>query len=119
MNVKEDLKEYNLDIPKNNKPKHVNNFSTDHIDAADRNIIIDKNNSNPNNIPESLPDNSQLIDLMATEYIAHNNTSSNNNNNALSNTTSTEIDDMLAQVRKINVNNIFPTYQRDTQIYHQ
>ena len=99
MNVKEDLKEYTLDIPKNNKPKHVNNFSTDHI--------------------ESLPDNSQLIDLMASEYIANNNTSSNNNNNALSNTTSTEIDDMLAQVRKINVNNIFPTYQRDTQIYHQ
>ena len=119
MNVKEDLKEYTLDITKSDKPKHVNNFSTDHIDAADPNIIIDKNNSNPNNIPESLSDNSQLIDLMASEYITNNNTSSNNNNNALSNTTSIEIDDMLAQVRKININNIFPTYQRDIQIYHQ
>ena len=36
-NVKEELKENASDIPKSNRPENVNDLSTDHIDAVDRN----------------------------------------------------------------------------------
>ena len=63
LNVKEDLKENASNKQKNNTPEIVNDFSTDHIDAVDWNIITGDNNSIPNNIPGSIPDNSKLIDF--------------------------------------------------------
>ena len=100
LNVKEDLKENTSDRPKNNTPEHVNDISTDPIDAFDRNIIIDKNpNSNPNNIAESILDNSQLINFVVSENIASNDTSSNSNE-ALSNTNSIDVDDMRRACHK-------------------
>ena len=99
MNVKEDLKENASDIPKNNTLENNNDFSTDHIDVVDKNIITDGNSSNQNNIPESVLDNRQLIHLVVNEDIAKSKTSSNNSD-ALPNTTSIDTDDMLTQVRK-------------------
>ena len=52
-----------------------------------------------NNIADSIPDNSQQIDFMASENISNNNTNSDDND-ALSNMTSMDIDDMLMEVRK-------------------
>ena len=69
------------------------------IGTVDRNTITDDNNSISNNITDSIPDNSQQIDFVASDKISNNNTSSNDND-ALSNMTSMDIDDMLMEVRK-------------------
>ena len=53
----------------------------------------------PEDVLDSISDNNQLIDFVASDKIANNNTSSNDND-ALSNTTSTDIHDMLTQERK-------------------
>lgn len=53
----------------------------------------------PENVLDSISDNNQLIDFVASDKIANKNTSSNDND-ALSNTTSTDIHDMLTQERK-------------------
>ena len=102
LNVNEDLHKNASNKPKNNTPQNVNAFPTDHIDAVDGNITIDNNFSIPNNIPDSIMDNCQLIDFSVSDSITSSNTSSNNND-ALSNTTSIDIDNMLKQVRKINI----------------
>ena len=93
------MKENASDIPKNNTPENVNDFPIEQIDAVDRNTITDDNNSISNNITDSIPDNSQQIDFVASDKISNNNTSSNDND-ALSNMTSMDIDDMLMEVRK-------------------
>ena len=50
LNVKEELKKNASAIPKSDTLANVNHFSTDHVDAVDRNIITDQNNSNPKKI---------------------------------------------------------------------
>lgn len=64
-----------------------------------RNIITDYNNSIPENVPDSIPDNNQPIDFVASDKIANSNTSSNDND-AVFNTASIDIHDMLRQERK-------------------
>ena len=96
----------------------MNDFPIDHIDAVDRNTITDDNNSFSNIIPDSIPDNSQRIDFVVSDNISNNNTSSNDND-VVSNVTSMDIDDMLTEVRKINIKNIFPIHQRNIQRHHQ
>ena len=98
-NVKEHMKENTSKIPKNNTPENVNDFPIDHIDAVNWNTITDNNNSISNTIPDSIPDNSQRIDFVVSDNISNNNNNSNDND-ALSNMTSTDIDDMLTEVRK-------------------
>ena len=98
-NVKQDMKENTSDIPKNNTPENVNDFPIDYIEAVDRNTIIDDNNSISNNIPDSIPNNIQLIDFMVSDNILNNDTSSNDND-ALSNMTSMDTDGMLTGVWK-------------------
>ena len=93
-NVKEDIKENASDIPKNSTPENVNDFPIGHIDAVDRNTITDENKS----ISNIIPDNSQQIDFVVSDNISNNNTSSNYNDVA-SSITSTDIDDMLMEVR--------------------
>ena len=114
LNVKEDLKENSSDIPKNNIPENVNGFLTDHIDAVDRNITDD--NSIPNNIPGSIPHKGQLIDFVVSDNIANNNTRLIIMTRCLIRETSTDIDDILTQVRE--KNNIFPAHQRNIQRHH-
>ena len=98
-NVKENMKENTSDIPKNNTPENVNDFPIDYIEAFDRNTITDDNNRISNNIPDSVPNNIQLIDFMVSDNILNNNTSSNDND-ALSNMTSMDTDGMLMGVWK-------------------
>ena len=74
LNVKEDLKENTPDIPKNKTADNVNVFPTDQIDIVNWNTITDDNNSISNNILDSIPDNSQQIDLMVSDNIKSNNT---------------------------------------------
>ena len=93
-NVKEDIKENASDIPKNSTPENVSDFHIDHIDAVDRNTITDENNS----ISNIIPDHSQRIDFVVSDKISNNNTSSNYND-VVSSITSTDIDDMLMEVR--------------------
>ena len=64
-----------------------------------RNIITDCNNSIPENVPDSISDNNQPIDFVASNKIANSNTSSNDND-AVFNTASIDIHDMLRQERK-------------------
>ena len=79
-NVKEDMKKNASNIRKNNTPENVNDFPIEQIDAVDRNIITDDNNSISNNIADSIPDNSQQIDFVVSDdNISNNNTSSNDN----------------------------------------
>ena len=98
-NVKDDIKGNASDIPKNNTPENSNDFPIEQVDTVDRNTITDNNNSISNNIADNIPDNSQQIDFVVSENISNTNTSSNDNE-ALSNMTSTDIDDMLMEVRK-------------------
>ena len=93
-NVKEDIKENVSNIPKNSTPENVNDFPIDHINAVDRNTITDENNS----ISNIIPDSSQQIDFVVSDNISNNNTSSNYND-VVSSITSTDIDDMLMEVR--------------------
>ena len=61
--------EYAPDISKNNTADNLNDFPTDQIDVVDWNTITDDNNSVSNNILNSIPDNSQQIDLaVSMEY---------------------------------------------------
>ena len=90
-NVKEDIKENASDIPKNSTPENVNDFPIDHIDAVDRNTITDENKS----ISNIIPDNSQQIDFVVSD----NTNTSSNYNDVASSITSTDIDDMLMEVR--------------------
>ena len=53
LNVKEDIKENASDIPKNNTPENVNDFSIDHIDAVDRNTVTESEVSNKSNNPDN------------------------------------------------------------------
>ena len=112
------MKENASDIPKNNTPENVNDFPIEQIDAADRNIITDDDNSISNNIADSIPDNSQQIDFAVSDSISNNNNSSNDND-ALPNMTSMDIGDMLMEVRKNKHKNMFPMYQRNIQRHHQ
>ena len=101
-NVKEDVKENALDIPKNNTPENDWHGSPiEHIDTVDQNTITDDKNSIPNIIPDSILDNSQRIDFMVNDNISNNNTSSDDND-AVSNMTLMDIDDVLTEVRKNN-----------------
>ena len=99
MNVKEHVKENASDIPKNNTPGKGSDFPIDHIDAVNWNTITDDYNSISNNIPDSVPDNSQQIDFVVSDNIASNSNRSNDND-ALSNMTSMDIDDMVTEVSK-------------------
>ena len=61
--------EYAPDIPKNNTADNLNDFPNDQIDVVDWNTITHDNNSVSNNILNSIPDNSQQIDLtVSMEY---------------------------------------------------
>ena len=108
LNVKEDLKENAPDIPMLLLTKSMQLAETQ----------SDRNNSISHNFPDSIPDNSQQIDLMVSDNIANKDTSSSNND-ALSNMTSMDMYNMFTQVRKINIQNIFPTHQRNIQRHHQ
>ena len=99
MNVKEHVKENASDIRKNNTPGKGSDFPTEHIDAVNWNTITDDYDSISNNIPDSVPDNSQQIDFVVSDNIASNSNRSNDND-ALSNMTSMDIDDMVIEVSK-------------------
>ena len=72
-------KENASDKPKNNTPEIIHDFSTDHIDAVDRNTITEDNINIQKNISHSIPDNSQLIDFVVCDNMGNNSTNSNNN----------------------------------------
>ena len=99
-------KENASDKPKNNTPEIIHDFSTDHIDAVDRNTITEDNINIQKNISHSIPDNSQLIDFVVCDNMGNNSTNSNNNDWLFN--------DMLTQVRKnkrkvyfLHINEIF------------
>ena len=104
-------KENASDKPKNNTPEIIHDFSTDHIDAVDRNTITENNINIQKNISHSIPDNSQLIDFAVCDNMGNNSINSNNNDWLFN--------DMLTQVRKNKQKGIFPTYQRNIQRFHQ
>ena len=96
------MKENASQIQMNNTPENFNDFPIGNIAAVNRNTITDDNNRISNTIPDSInsiPDNSQRVEFVVSDDISNNNKNSNDNDE-LANMTSTDIDNMLMEVRK-------------------